>query len=681
MKQLVYPYKKIAGIEAKPSKQVTNAMNSRNRIITGQDQTTNRYAMIRAILTCLCLVMLVLPAQQAMAMRIAGSQHDLSATSSHPIRAQSERRICEFCHTPHTKGKTIGPMWNRNNTGNTYEPYWSTTMDPISPVGQPNGSSILCLSCHDGTIALGEVIKRDTRGTEIAMTGARSLSGRSSSLGLELRDDHPISFAYTSELATQRGKDPVLMSGGNELKQPVALPRSLRLDNAGRLQCTTCHNSHDNELGNFLVMSNRGTDAPYLCTACHEIEAVNEKWSESAHKNSAKATSGSRDKHLYPYTLMDENGCQNCHTPHGASFSAGATGASNKSPLLYHASSVDNCIPCHRGQVAEKNIDSETDKTSNHPMDNSEIHDPRPGTVSNEPYQLSDTDHVVCVDCHNPHAANADDFSTEPYLPGTLRGVKGIDISGNPKKPITEIYELCFRCHGDGATGAILHTPRVIEQTNTRLEFQQSNPSFHPVAFVGKNTSVPSLDGATAAPAYLGSDIMSCTDCHNNEDAPTYSFATDRGRGDGSGMGPRGPHGTDNRPGNHTPILLRRYEKADNTSESEANYSLCYYCHNRNSILNDDSFKGHKTHIQDYNTPCNVCHDPHGISNTQATITPDGQLGCSTGGGCPNNTHLINFDTSVVTPSNGQLGFVDTGTQTGSCYMNCHGRDHNPETY
>jgi nitrate/TMAO reductase-like tetraheme cytochrome c subunit len=105
----------------------------------------------------------------------------------------------------------------------------------------------------------------------------------------------------------------------------------------------------------------------------------------------------------------------------------------------------------------------------------------------------------------------------------------------------------------------------------------------------------------------------------------------------------------------------------DNASESAANYALCYKCHNRNSILADTSFREHNKHISGERAPCNVCHDPHGISATQGNLT--------------NNSRLINFNTSVVSPSNGQLRFESTGTFRGRCYLTCHGKNHSPESY
>jgi hypothetical protein len=70
----------------------------------------------------------------------------------------------------------------------------------------------------------------------------------------------------------------------------------------------------------------------------------------------------------------------------------------------------------------------------------------------------------------------------------------------------------------------------------------------------------------------------------------------------------------------------------------------------------------------DVRTPCNVCHDPHGISYTQGNST--------------NNSKLINFDTSVVSPSSsGKLRFESLGTNRGRCYLRCHGENHDPKSY
>jgi hypothetical protein len=43
---------------------------------------------------------------------------------------------------------------------------------------------------------------------------------------------------------------------------------------------------------------------------------------------------------------------------------------------------------------------------------------------------------------------------------------------------------------------------------------------------------------------------------------------------------------------------------------------------------------------------------------------------------------LINFDRSIVAPaSNVRLEYIRTGPRRGTCYLRCHGEDHNGEHY
>ena len=83
--------------------------------------------------------------------------------------------------------------------------------------------------------------------------------------------------------------------------------------------------------------------------------------------------------------------------------------------------------------------------------------------------------------------------------------------------------------------------------------------------------------------------------------------------------------------------------------------------------MGNASFRYHSRHISAERTSCNTCHDPHGISSAQGNST--------------NNSHLINFNTAVVTPYNGFLYYMDTGVYRGSCQLTCHGEPHEPKTY
>src|SRR4051812_41640981 len=90
-------------------------------------------------------------AQATQADTILASKHDLSVAGPGTIKAVTESEVCIFCHTPHRAGQS--PLWNHTLSAATYIPYSSSTTK--AAIGQPTGASKLCLSCHDGTVALG----------------------------------------------------------------------------------------------------------------------------------------------------------------------------------------------------------------------------------------------------------------------------------------------------------------------------------------------------------------------------------------------------------------------------------------------------------------------------------------------------------------------------------------------
>ncbi len=544
---------------------------------------------------------------------ILASKHDLSASGPGTVRAVAESEVCLFCHTPH-RGTGETPLWNHSLSAASYTPYSSSTTK--ATIGQPTGSSKLCLSCHDGTVALGMV---NTRSTPIAMrNNVTTMAAGPNNLGTDLADDHPISFTY----------DNALVSANGELKDPVSLTARVRLDHNNQLQCTSCHDPHNDQYGKFLVQENYGSA---LCVACH----IPASWQNSAHQASTKTWNGV-GVNPWPHTAQTTvagNGCENCHAPHSAG---------TKPRLLNFADEEKNCFSCHSGNVAAKDIQTEFNKFSTHPILNTTgVHDP-----TEDP--LNPPRHVECADCHNPHAAKSSP-AIAPTASGALAGLAGINASGSLVKPLTAEYELCFRCHADSLARGPARVNRQFVQTNTRLEFQPSNASFHPVQTGGKNLNVPSL-----LSPWTTASRMYCTDCHNNNQGVQAG-----------GSGPNGPHGS-----MYQPILERQLLLTDYNTESIANYALCYKCHSRDSLLSDQSFqasntlgqdRGHRFHIVDQKTACTTCHDSHGVANVK---------------------NLINFNPDYVTASsNGRLEYISSGTASGNCSLTCHGKDHDATAY
>ncbi|NOY06087.1 MAG: cytochrome C [Chlorobi bacterium] len=155
---------------------------------------------------------------------IRNSHHDFSGAS------WSGNQICRPCHVPHNAITTVpnSPLWSHQLSTASYTVYSSSTLD--AQVNQPLGTTKLCLSCHDGTVAI-ENHAGQTNGTRYTTWGK---------VGTDLRDDHPISFVYNTALATSDGElyDPSTRSSGlgGTIEDDL-------LDN-GRVECSTCHDPH-----------------------------------------------------------------------------------------------------------------------------------------------------------------------------------------------------------------------------------------------------------------------------------------------------------------------------------------------------------------------------------------------------------------------------------------------------
>lgn len=188
--------------------------------------------------------------------QIAGTAHDFSTESWAP----NTNRGCGVCHTTHQAVNiTSAPLWNHETTVVAgYNLYDSPTFDGSSTINDPGASSRLCLSCHDGTVAL-ENFSGITSGTNFIDPSAR-IGGMG---GNDLSTDHPISFDFTDALATSDGG----------LFPPTTTNSGIgsTIDNDmlfnSKMECASCHDVH-NRFGvmHLLKMSNMNSE---LCLTCH----------------------------------------------------------------------------------------------------------------------------------------------------------------------------------------------------------------------------------------------------------------------------------------------------------------------------------------------------------------------------------------------------------------------------
>lgn len=241
--------------------------------------------------------------------------------------------------------------------------------------------------------------------------------------------------------------------------------------------------------------------------------------------------------------------------------------------------------------------------------------------VSEGAFSRDDPGAVTCTSCHSPHRATPQMASADGP-PGRSRP--------SPRSPSRFEFELCATCHG--GPGAITSGLADIGDLTSA-----GNRSYHPV-------EAPAMERAPSVVPELVGMMVNCTDCHGNSD-PT---------------GPRGPHGS------AVPHLLRRsYTTVDGSAESASVYALCYGCHSRDAVLDGTAFPEHRRHVVAERTPCSSCHDPHGSPSNRALIRfGEGPRGYDVG------------------PSaSGRLAFGSAAPGAGTCYLTCHGRNHDPESY
>ncbi len=280
---------------------------------------------------------------------VIDSKHNLSSSGPGPVKAISETQVCVFCHTPHGGDQTAGaPLWNRKQSTATYTPYLSSSTDANQPPGEPGASSKVCLSCHDGTLAIGTVGNLNGKSANIAMSGTATggvmpngsgtQTGETRNLGVDLSNDHPISFTYDTTLSSNDGelRPPPVVNGTTTIvgNRSFGVKPTFPLENS-QMQCATCHDPHlsTNSAPKFLrgnrfqqvLPPSGGSYTPsndIMCLACHDKDKAGPTtWSNSAHANINVAdeayTNAAADTREFPHdTPVWQASCLNCHDTH-----------------------------------------------------------------------------------------------------------------------------------------------------------------------------------------------------------------------------------------------------------------------------------------------------------------------------------------------------------------------------
>ena len=187
---------------------------------------------------------------------IEGSAHDFSD------QTWSGGEICKPCHTPHFADAEIGFLWSHAMSDQVYTLYDGSTSSP-GGVDELDQFSRMCLSCHDGTVALNDF--HDGGGPPEFIPADYNIAQ-----GGDLSDDHPIGI--TAEYP---------IGGREDLNAPNLTPSGLYGFGGGYfpeiplypfqgeqvVSCATCHTPHAvSGVPDLLRVNNEGSD---LCLTCH----------------------------------------------------------------------------------------------------------------------------------------------------------------------------------------------------------------------------------------------------------------------------------------------------------------------------------------------------------------------------------------------------------------------------
>ena len=214
-------------------------------------------------------------AQYSAVGKVVNSKHDLSSGStSGNIKSTDQTQVCVFCHVAHqaSGANKQEPLWNHTLTATNFSTaYASSTFTPLGTgivaIGQgapgtTATTSHLCLSCHDGTVAVNALYKFTATIPDQGDLVGGKLTGNGS-LGTDMGSSHPVNFSMDQTTWTKTNSHIVAINTTtHSTNGAVALP----LDGNNKLQCASCHTSHDNTNTQFLRDSLTGSA---ICLDCH----------------------------------------------------------------------------------------------------------------------------------------------------------------------------------------------------------------------------------------------------------------------------------------------------------------------------------------------------------------------------------------------------------------------------
>ncbi len=514
-----------------------------------------------------------------------------------------------------------------------------------------------CHGSHDVTSARSAANNCASCHYTQARTERRSLHGQAAARGDELaptcgtcHGSHEIPPASDPASPTAVMNVPLLCGRCHREGSPVSLNREIHQDRilenysmsihgeglyrqglTVTAVCTSCHTAHNILRHDDPASSIHHENVASTCATCHgQIEQVHRKviegrlWEEEPHKIPACVDCHSPHKIrrvFYPAGLANKD-CLRCHADESLTMERAGEAVSLYVDEAAYAASAHNgtaCAQCHADATTSLERACETISA---PVDCAICHagpaGEYQGGIHGTLHAAGDPDAPYCLDCHDNHATQDNDWPSSPTFP-------------------TNVPALCGRCHQQGKQAAVRITHGVPDILQSYID------SIHGKGLIESGLVVTATCADCHTPhgerppddesstVHHDNIVGTCGACHHGI---AQIFAGSVHSPDEADPEHRFPSCEDC----HTSHTIGRTDRTDFRFEMMAQ---CGNCHEQEAETFFDTFHGKVSQLGSAGAAkCSDCHGTHGIlpsSDPASTLGRDNVV--ETCGQCHPGSH------------------------------------------
>ncbi|MBK8935501.1 MAG: hypothetical protein KA362_01490 [Chloroflexi bacterium] len=610
---------------------------------------------------------------------------------------------------------------------------WALLPQPAAANGGPHGdyapTTDACAGCHrTHTAPAAKILVRS--GSDLCYTCHGTGMGASTGRIISAHGNTDFGARAEAPFALQCAQchDPHGSPNLHLVKTQVDLAAGLT---AGPITLTASSGLHSYDDG-VSPMNTR------LCTACH-ADANNPGYPMTNHVGGAGHASGddfsaSNCIYCHPHSadltqnnvdgFMPVNGCLGCHQfpqDNGDGVPIGGRRAiiPEFGKTSHHAQGIleeADCLSCHY------NIDHQSGYVKLNNVDNPAgviVLNGNPRTDPTEAAKLE----PFCLACHDANGAAGLPPFTDGLMPPIVDGMDwslashqsnytcfschdnghgsnkikllapwdAVPDAGFPADPMRQEEGQCYQCHGPAGPATVdvlAHFERFTHHNISALE-QVDGSRVECVNCHNPHTANPThlLANPDDRSKWLGTDGNFCLRCHDGGAPLGVAFpASSPGTGNNKAAYPGTTHETllggyscrhchDGHGSSFRATLLAQYIVTDYnpSTAGDGDYAICWTCHNENSTMGNGSRFGnlHNLHVRGERSSCITCHDVHAPYDSGEHGLINFEFAVRNG-----------FDFSYRPGYNASTAYqINAAGNQGSCYLSCHGKNHNPESY